>query len=109
MKELTPEQKKRLKKIKAQVEEASKKEQLFWGNEYPNLKFQEKLNLWSGQIHRECRWQGESTANEYEAFTERWFEACLKLDNDFARILSTVISMLSLNKKEVEKRINRKL
>lgn len=78
----------------------------FWKEEFPMKTLEEKISYWTGQIHREMRWQGESTGDEYgSGFTQQWFDECQKLDPDFGKIFPIVAQRLNIDSRKISLKI----
>lgn len=68
----------------------------FWGNEYPRLSAEEKVNFWTADIHRGMRAAGEYGLDEYSMFTAEWYDRVLKNEPNFDKIMLEVIPMLGM-------------
>ena len=42
----------------------------FWAEEYPVKSFEEKVKYWSGTLHSQMRWNGESGFDEMAVFSK---------------------------------------
>lgn len=100
---LSKEDEESLRRMDEAEQEAQQKEEKFIKYTYPAMSLNEKIGYWSGIIHRNMRWQGESTGDEYAGmFTREWYEACLKFDPQFDQIFRDVISILKLDESKVK-------
>lgn len=57
---------------------------------YPNYTFQEKVSFWSGQLHRQMRWQVESGLDPYIIYSPEWYQSTKEFEPDFDKIMDEV-------------------
>ncbi len=47
----------------------------FENKEYPMFSFDEKVKFWSGNLHRQMRWQAESGLDPYAIYDLDWYKS----------------------------------
>jgi len=52
--------------------------------------YDEKVAYWSGQLHPDMRWNGESGVDEYDVFSKEWLTSTRELEPQIDRILEDV-------------------
>lgn len=58
---------------------------------YQKKTYSEKLKFWSGNLHQQMRWNGESGYDEYAVFSKKWLESTKKIEPLIEQILDDVI------------------
>lgn len=82
-----------LEKISKPLRLASLTEELL-KPEYQNLSFDQKVSLWSGDLHQSMRWQGESGYDEYAIFSRAWYLAVKEGEPGFDEIMDQVFEKM---------------
>jgi len=59
--------------------------------EYQKKPYKEKVKFWSGTLHQQMRWNGESGLDEYAVFSKEWLEKTKKIEPLIEEILEDVI------------------
>lgn len=77
----------------------------FWNDTYPSMNFFQKVDYWSGSIHRQMRYNGESGLDPYDVFSREDYEAWKLKEPLIDLIIVKIIDELRLDKDQVEKLI----
>lgn len=91
-----------LKRINEKSKSDYKAFEKFRKEEYPKKSLEERIVYWTELIHKNMKWQGESTGDEYDGmFTKEWFDDNGRFDPEFNKIFSTVAKNLQLDMNKV--------
>ncbi len=66
----------------------------FWKKIYPEYSEQEKLHFWADELLSTMRTQGETTGDEYSAFTKEWFDNMLRHEHLLPAFLVRIFRQL---------------
>jgi hypothetical protein len=94
-------------------EDEDKKRINFESNEYPKFSFEEKVKFWSGNLHRQMRWQVESGLDPYAIYDEQWYKEVKITEPNIDLIMNEVFAKHwsstggKWEKEEYYKRINK--
>jgi len=82
-------------------------EKIFWDIEYPKKSVDEKVTFWTGNIHRQMRWNGESGFDEMAIFSRKNYESWKNLEPNFDVLLPEIIKKLGswVSSEEVYRKI----
>jgi hypothetical protein len=76
------------KKIPDWVQNLLVEEDSFWKVNYPKFSFDEKVEFWSGQLHRKMRWQVESGLDPYAIYSIDWYNEVKKAEPNIDLIMN---------------------
>lgn len=71
--------------------------------EYQKKPYSEKVKFWSGNLHQQMRWNGESGYDEYAVFSKQWLESTKGFEPQIEKILDDVIEKYWKNYWDVKK------
>ncbi|MCI4669208.1 MAG: hypothetical protein MRZ79_13820 [Bacteroidia bacterium] len=76
--------------LKLKMEDEARKKKAY--SDYLKKNQEERVRYWSGQLHQQMRWNGESGLDEYAIFTKNWLEEVRKFEPNIESILEQVFS-----------------
>lgn len=88
------------------MEKANDNLDRYWKNEYPNLSREEKIKFWSGNLHRQMRWNGESGIDELEVFSSQDYTEWKSKDSNFDNLFPDIVKMLNLDLHKISRLIH---
>jgi hypothetical protein len=88
-------------KYKKRIDDYISSSNKFWSEEYPLKSFEEKIDFWASNIHRQMRWNSESGFDEMDVFSKADYENWKLKDPDFDKLIYYVIKKLNLNADKV--------
>jgi hypothetical protein len=99
-----------IRKMKEALRKEIEKAFAFWETTYPGLSFDEKVGFWTGETHRQMRWQAESGLDPYAIFTPSSYEWMKEKEPSIDEIMDKAFADFlawEWNKEEYLKRIGR--
>lgn len=73
----------------------------FWEKEYPQKSKTEKVKYWSGSLHQQMRWNGESGLDEMAVFSVYDYQEWKKKEPKIDELLPEILKMLNISKEKV--------
>ena len=58
--------------------------------DYLKKNYEERVKYWSGNLHQQMRWNGESSLDEYAIFSKKWLEEVKQHEPNIERMLEDV-------------------
>ena len=74
-----------------------KREEWFWKEEYPNKSREEKIKYWSGSLHQQMRWNGESGQDEMAIFSKEDYMHWKLKEPEIEKLLPEILKMLNIS------------
>jgi hypothetical protein len=71
--------------------------------EYQKMPYPHKLKFWSGNLHQQMRWNGESGVDEYAVFSKAWLEKTLEFEPQIETIIEDIIKLYWKNYWDADK------
>jgi hypothetical protein len=68
----------------------------FWREKYNKMTFEEKVKYWSGRLHSQMRWNGESGVDEMAVFSKADYEIWKKYEPEIDELLPHIIKYLTV-------------
>ena len=81
-------------RAKAFAERFKREQEIFWTQTYPAMTREEKIQFWLTNTYASMRWQGESVADKYTAFSKDWYDAAKEDEPDFDAIFAEAVKGL---------------
>jgi len=75
--------------IKSREESEIQKEKAL--EQYLNKSYEDRVKYWSGSLHQQMRWNGESGVDEYAVFSKAWLSEVKKYEPRIEEILDDVM------------------
>ena len=71
--------------------------------QYQVKSYDAKVKFWSGNLHQQMRWNGESGLDEYAVFSKEWLEEAKKIEPKIEQILEDVVKRYWRNYWDIDK------
>jgi hypothetical protein len=88
-------------KYKKRLEAFAAAKQKFWAEEYPKKTLDQKINYWSGSLHQQMRWNGESGFDEMAVFSKADYDLWKQHEPYIDSLLPAILEKLNVNKEKV--------
>ncbi|MBE2206754.1 MAG: hypothetical protein IAE84_04160 [Saprospiraceae bacterium] len=70
----------------------------FWMEKYPKMTLEQKINYWSGSLHQQMRWNGESGFDEMAVFSKADYELWKQHEPRIDSLLPAILEKLNVNR-----------
>lgn len=74
-------------RMKSNIQKEFDKVDKFWKEDYLKYTLEDKVEYWSGTLHRQMRWQVESGLDAYAIFSPMWYVEVKEKEPDIDRII----------------------